>query len=127
MDFFSGAADSNHINSFMVMQVSLTNQFNIDKKGNILVTQQVVRLVLLQTRESLLVQLSALTHMPLQGVGGLAGVQSNEVAEDIACDLLDGLNSLPEECVATNGPSLVQKGMFASDGADSLCVLLPFN
>lgn len=79
-------------------------------QGNILVTQQVVRLVLLQTRESLLAQLAALTHMPLQGVGGLAGVQSNEVAEDIACDLLDGLNSLPEECVATNGPSLVQKG-----------------
>lgn len=59
-------------------------------------------------------QLSALTHMPLQGVGGLAGVQSNEVAEDIACDLLDGLNSLPEECVATNGPSLVQKVRFVA-------------
>lgn len=98
MDFFSGVTSDNNVNSFMVMQ------------GNILVTQQVVRLVLLQTRESLLTQLSALTHMPLQGVGGLAGVQSNESAEDIACDLLDGLNSLPEECVATNGPSLVQKG-----------------
>lgn len=98
LDFFSGATDNDHINSFMVMQ------------GNILVTQQVVRLVLLQTRESLLRQLAALTHMPLQSVGGLAGVQNNEVAEDIACDLLDGLNSLPEECVATNGPSLVQKG-----------------
>ncbi|KAL1409699.1 hypothetical protein Q8F55_003695 [Vanrija albida] len=102
LDFFSGATDNDHINSFMVMQ------------GNILVTQQVVRLVLLQTRESLLRQLAALTHMPLQSVGGLAGVQNNEVAEDIACDLLDGLNSLPEECVATNGPSLVQKVRFVA-------------
>lgn len=102
MDFFTGAVETQHINSFLVMQ------------GNILVTQQVVRLVLLQTREALLLQLSALTHMPMQGVGGLAGVQNNEVAEDIACDLLDGLNSLPEECVATNGPSLVQKVRFVA-------------
>lgn len=102
MDFFQTASDSSHVNSFMVMQ------------GNILVTQQVVRLVLLQTREALLTQLAALTQMPLQGVGGLAGVQNSEVAEDIACDLLDGLNSLPEECLATNGPSLVQKVRFVA-------------
>lgn len=102
LDFFQTASDSSHVNSFLVMQ------------GNILVTQQVVRLVLLQTREALLTQLAALTQMPLQGVGGLAGVQNSEVAEDIACDLLDGLNSLPEECLATNGPSLVQKVRFVA-------------
>lgn len=102
MNFFQTATDSSHVNSFLVMQ------------ANILVTQQVVRLVLLQTRETLLAQLAALTQMPLQGVGGLAGVQSTEVAEDIACDLLDGLNSLPEECLATNGPSLVQKVRFVA-------------
>lgn len=77
-------------------------------------TQQVVRLVLLQTREHLLAQLSLATQMPQNGVGGLAGMPNNESAEDIACDLLDGLNSLPEECVATNGPSLVQKVRFVA-------------
>lgn len=40
----------------------------------------------------------------------MAGLQTAEAPEDIACELLDGLNSLPVECVATNGPSLVQKG-----------------
>ena len=95
-------------------------------QGNILVTQHLVRLVLLQTRESLFQQLALLTQMPTAGVGGLAGLQMAEAAEDIARELLDGLNSLPVECVscgcdqrftlliclqvATNGPSLVQKG-----------------
>jgi len=103
MDFFHSAGDSNHaLNSFLVMQ------------GNILVTQHVVRLVLLQTRESLYQQLAMLTQMPINGVGGLAGLQMSEAAEDIACELLDGLNSLPVECVATNGPSLVQKVRFVA-------------
>lgn len=99
LDFFQSAGDTTHaLNSFLVMQ------------GNILVTQSVVRLVLLQTKESLLQQLALVTQMPMQGVGALAGMQANEPAEDIAVELLDGLNSLPVECVATNGPSLVQKG-----------------
>ena len=101
LDYFQSAGDTTHaLNSFLVMQ------------GNILVTQHVVRLVLLQTRESLYQQLVMLTHppLPLNHIGGLAGVQTAEAAEDIACELLDGLNSLPVECVATNGPSLVQKG-----------------
>ncbi|ORY23040.1 fungal-specific transcription factor domain-domain-containing protein [Naematelia encephala] len=103
LDFFHSAGDTSHaLNSFLVMQ------------GNILVTQHVVRLVLLQTRESLFQQLAMITQMPLQGVGGLAGQQTSEAAEDIACELLDGLNSLPVECVATNGPSLVQKVRFVA-------------
>lgn len=73
-----------------------------------------IRLVLWQTREALLNQLATLTKMPLESVGTISGVQSGESAEDIACDLLDGLNSLPEECVATNGPSLVQKVRFVA-------------
>ena len=75
-------------------------------------TQHVVRLVLLQTRESLLQQLAALSSVPIEGLAFSANghLQSAEAAEDIACELLDGLNSLPVECVATNGPSLVQKG-----------------
>lgn len=79
-------------------------------QGNILVTQHLVRLVLLQAREDLLAQLALLTQMQVHGAGGMAGLQSSEAPEDIACELLDGLNSLPVECVATNGPSLVQKG-----------------
>ena len=76
-----------------------------------MVTQHLVRLVLLQTREYLLGQLSAITQMPVSSAAGMAGLPPGEAAEDIACELLDGLNSLPVECVATNGPSLVQKGM----------------
>jgi hypothetical protein len=73
-----------------------------------------VRLVLLQTKEDLLSQLALLTQMPVQGVEVMAGLQPSEAPEDIACELLDGLNSLPVECVATNGPSLVQKGESSS-------------
>jgi hypothetical protein len=74
------------------------------------VTRQVVRLVLLQTRTALLAQLGTLTNVPPDAVPGLAGMQSAETPLDIAFDLLDGLNNLPHECVAVNGPSLVQKG-----------------
>ena len=70
-------------------------------------TQHVVRLVLLQTREALLQQLAVLTQMPVQGIGRLAGMQADEPAEDIACELLDGLNSLPVECVSRCPPSLL--------------------
>nr|XP_019042669.1 hypothetical protein I302_08373 [Kwoniella bestiolae CBS 10118]OCF21599.1 hypothetical protein I302_08373 [Kwoniella bestiolae CBS 10118] len=93
LDFFNKAGDNGHaLNSYLVMQ------------GNILVTQHVVRLVLLQTRQALLAQLALFTPILPSPMG------PEESAEDIACELLDGLNSLPVECVATNGPSLVQKG-----------------
>lgn len=89
LDFFHGAGESQHaLNSFSVMQ------------GNILVTQHVVRLVLLQTRDSLYQQLALLTQMPVNGVGGLAGEQMNEASETIATELLEGLQSLPIECVS---------------------------
>lgn len=45
-------------------------------------------------------QLAAITQMPAVGLGNLAGMQATEPAEDIACELLDGLNSLPVECVS---------------------------
>lgn len=73
-----------------------------------------VRLVLLQARESLFQQLALLTQMPIQAVGNMVGMHQAEAAEDIAVELLDGLNSLPVECVATNGPSLVQKVRFVA-------------
>lgn len=89
LDFFHGSGETQHaLNSFLVMQ------------GNILVTQHVVRLVLLQARDSLYQQLALLTQMPINGVGGLAGDQMNEAAETIATELLDGLHSIPIECVS---------------------------
>jgi hypothetical protein len=89
LDFFHGSGGTQHaLNSFLVMQ------------GNILVTQHVVRLVLLQARDSLYQQLALLTQMPVNGVGGLAGDQMNEAAETIATELLDGLHSIPIECVS---------------------------
>jgi hypothetical protein len=118
LDFFHSAGDTSHaLNSFLVMQVGLAPTSSLDPiassprkpckdcsrlnvlQGNILVTQHVVRLVLLQTKESLLQQLALITQMPMQGLGALALMQANEPAEDIACELLDGLNSLPVECV----------------------------
>ncbi|WVF72167.1 hypothetical protein IAT40_006979 [Kwoniella sp. CBS 6097] len=82
IDYFRSAAEGAHaLNSFLVMQ------------GNILVTQQVVRLVLLQTRQALLSQLAMYT--PIMPSTAL----QEEQAEDIACELLDGLNSLPVECL----------------------------
>jgi len=89
LDFFHGSGGTQHaLNSFQVMQ------------GNILVTSHVVRLVLLQTRDSLYQQLALLTQMPINGLGGLAGDQMNEAAETIATELLDGLHSIPIECVS---------------------------
>ncbi|WVR05221.1 hypothetical protein IAU60_002233 [Kwoniella sp. DSM 27419] len=55
--------------------------------------------LVMQARQALLAQL-AVDPGP---------AEPEEQAEDIACELLNGLNSLPVECVATNGPSLVQK------------------
>ncbi|KAL7423959.1 hypothetical protein Q5752_001544 [Cryptotrichosporon argae] len=98
-DFFAGPAEQ--VNSFLVMQ------------GNILVTQQVVRLVLLETHEALTQQLAGLELVPAETLGvGAAGGGADDMAEDIACVLLDGLKSMPIECVAINGPSLVQKVRF---------------
>nr|XP_019013539.1 uncharacterized protein I206_01609 [Kwoniella pini CBS 10737]OCF52320.1 hypothetical protein I206_01609 [Kwoniella pini CBS 10737] len=95
VDFFRSAGDRSHaLNSFLVMQ------------GNILVTQHVVRLVLLQTHQALLAMLAVMTPILPPPIG------AEETPENIACELLDGLNSLPVECVATNGPSLVQKVRF---------------
>lgn len=88
LNFFDSAGDEQHtLNSFLVLQ------------GNILVTQSVVRFVLLHSKEALLQQLAVITQMPVQGIGSLAGMQASEPAEDIATELLDGLNSLPVECV----------------------------
>ncbi|WVQ70063.1 uncharacterized protein L199_008287 [Kwoniella botswanensis] len=76
VDYFSDTpGDRAHaLNSYLVMQ------------GNILVTQHVVRLVLLQTRQALLAQLALFTPILPSPMG------PEESAENIACELLDGLN-----------------------------------
>nr|XP_018263829.1 uncharacterized protein I303_03702 [Kwoniella dejecticola CBS 10117]OBR85987.1 hypothetical protein I303_03702 [Kwoniella dejecticola CBS 10117] len=62
--------------------------------------------LVMQTQQALLAQLAVITPILPPPMG------PEETAENIACELLDGLNSLPVECVATNGPSLVQKVRF---------------
>ncbi|ODN98524.1 hypothetical protein L198_03770 [Cryptococcus wingfieldii CBS 7118] len=97
VEFFNTGGDSAYaLNSLLVLQ------------GNILVSRQSLRLLLLQTRQSLLRQLAVITPMIPQSMG------YEETADDIARELLDGLNSLPVECVATNGPLLVQKVRFVA-------------
>ncbi|WVQ71704.1 hypothetical protein IAR50_001245 [Cryptococcus sp. DSM 104548] len=97
VEFFNTGSDSAYtLNSFLVMQ------------GNILVSRQSLRLLLLLTRQSLLRELAVFTPMTPHGMG------YEETSEDIARELLDGLNSLPVECVATNGPLLVQKVRFVA-------------
>ncbi|KAK4684597.1 hypothetical protein P7C73_g5576, partial [Tremellales sp. Uapishka_1] len=92
------------VNSFLVMQ------------ANILVTSQLVRLVLLHTQGRLLERLAFATQTPIDRLGGhMEGcIQTSDFAEDLTCELLDGLHSLPIECVAVNGPSCVQKIRFVA-------------
>jgi hypothetical protein len=112
LDFFHGSGSTQHaLNSFLVMQ------------GNILVTQHVVRLVLLQTRDSLYQQLALITQMPVNGVGGVAGDQMNEAAETIATELLDGLHSIPIECVGLISSLLPRVSQLISSGRHKWTVL----
>ncbi|KAJ7935504.1 fungal-specific transcription factor domain-containing protein [Mycena leptocephala] len=86
-DFFDNpnASRENALNPFLVVQ------------GNIYVTQQLVRFVIEQYRDELV--------MSIQG-----NVDEQKVAEDreaVASDLLNILHSIPIQSIATNGPSLV--------------------
>ncbi|KAJ7696030.1 fungal-specific transcription factor domain-containing protein [Mycena rosella] len=93
-DFFDNpnASRENALNPFLVMQ------------GNIYVTQQLVRFVIEQYRDELV--------MSIQG-----SVNEQKVAEDreaVASDLLNILHSIPIQSIATNGPSLVHKVRFVA-------------
>ncbi|WWC90020.1 uncharacterized protein L201_004950 [Kwoniella dendrophila CBS 6074] len=90
VDFFRTAGDKSHaLNSFLVMQ------------GNILVTQHVVRLVLLQTHQSLLSQLAMFTPvMPPMG--------PEETAENIAFRFV-GIHLMEASNDLTGAPSHSQK------------------
>lgn len=93
-DFFDNpnASRANALNPFLVMQ------------ANLYVTQQLVRFVIEQYRDELL--------MSLQG-----NLDEHQVAEDreaVASDLLNILHSIPIQSIATNGPSLVHKVRFVA-------------
>ncbi|KAJ6557350.1 fungal-specific transcription factor domain-containing protein [Mycena vulgaris] len=93
-DFFDNpnASRENALNPFLVVQ------------GNIYVTQQLVRFVIEQYRDELV--------MSIQG-----SVDEQKVAEDreaVASDLLNILHSIPIQSIATNGPSLVHKVRFVA-------------
>ncbi|KAJ7071845.1 fungal-specific transcription factor domain-containing protein [Mycena belliarum] len=93
-DFFDNpnASRENALNPFLVVQ------------GNIYVTQQLVRFVIEQYRDELV--------MSIQG-----SVDEQKVAQDreaVASDLLNILHSIPIQSIATNGPSLVHKVRFVA-------------
>ncbi|KAJ7043966.1 fungal-specific transcription factor domain-containing protein [Mycena alexandri] len=93
-DFFDNpnASRENALNPFLVVQ------------GNIYVTQQLVRFVIEQYRDELV--------MSIQG-----SIDEQKVAEDreaVASDLLNILHSIPIQSIATNGPSLVHKVRFVA-------------
>jgi hypothetical protein len=93
-DFFENpkASRANALNPFLVMQ------------ANLYVTQQLVRFVVEQYRDELV--------MALQG-----SIDEHQVAEDreaVASDLLNILHSIPIQSIATNGPSLVHKVRFVA-------------
>ncbi|KAF9468611.1 fungal-specific transcription factor domain-containing protein [Collybia nuda] len=93
-DFFDNpnASRANALNPFLVMQ------------ANLFVTQQLVRFVIEQYRDELVIS--------LQG-----SIDEHQVAEDreaVASDLLNILHSIPIQSIATNGPSLVHKVRFVA-------------
>ncbi|KAG8214649.1 hypothetical protein J3R82DRAFT_9727 [Butyriboletus roseoflavus] len=93
-DFFDNpkASRANALNPFLVMQ------------ANLYVTQQLVRFVIEQYRDELVISLQA-------------NIDDHQVAEDreaVASDLLNILHSIPIQSIATNGPSLVHKVRFVA-------------
>ncbi|KAF4590051.1 hypothetical protein EYR38_009349 [Pleurotus pulmonarius] len=93
-DFFDNpnASRANALNPFLVMQ------------ANLFVTQQLVRFVIEQYRDDLIISLRG-------------AVDEQQVAEDreaVASDLLNILHSIPIQSIATNGPSLVHKVRFVA-------------
>ncbi|KXN88182.1 hypothetical protein AN958_07641 [Leucoagaricus sp. SymC.cos] len=93
-DFFDNpnASRANALNPFLVMQ------------ANLYVTQQLVRFVIEQYRDELVMSLH----------GNLEEQQVAEDREVVASDLLNILHSIPIQSIATNGPSLVHKVRFVA-------------
>lgn len=93
-DFFDNpnASRANALNPFLVMQ------------ANLYVTQQLVRFVIEQYRDELVISLQ----------GNLDEHQVAQDREAVASDLLNILHSIPIQSIATNGPSLVHKVRFVA-------------
>ncbi|KAG7088236.1 hypothetical protein E1B28_012251 [Marasmius oreades] len=93
-DFFDNphASRANALNPFLVMQ------------ANLYVTQQLVRFVIEQYRDELILSLR----------GSLDDLHIAEDREAVASDLLNILHSIPIQSIATNGPSLVHKVRFVA-------------
>ncbi|KAG6850063.1 hypothetical protein H0H93_001613 [Arthromyces matolae] len=93
-DFFDNpnASRANALNPFLVMQ------------SNLYVTQQLVRYVIEQYRDELVISLQ----------GSIDEMQMAEDREAVASDLLNILHSIPIQSIATNGPSLVHKVRFVA-------------
>ncbi|KAG6841707.1 hypothetical protein C0991_007979 [Blastosporella zonata] len=93
-DFFDNpnASRANALNPFLVMQ------------ANLYVTQQLVRFVIEQYRDELIISLQ----------GSIDEMQVAEDREAVASDLLNILHSIPIQSIATNGPSLVHKVRFVA-------------
>ncbi|KAJ3937594.1 MAG: fungal-specific transcription factor domain-containing protein [Lentinula lateritia] len=93
-DFFDNpnASRANALNPFLVMQ------------ANLYVTQQLVRFVIEQYRDELLLSLQ----------GSLDDQKMAEDREAVASELLNILHSIPIQSIATNGPSLVHKVRFVA-------------
>ncbi|KAF8208788.1 fungal-specific transcription factor domain-containing protein [Mycena galopus ATCC 62051] len=93
-DFFDNpnASRENALNPFLVIQ------------GNIYVTQQLVRFVIEQYRDELIMSIQ----------GSIDEQKMTEDREAVASDLLNILHSIPIQSIATNGPSLVHKVRFVA-------------
>lgn len=93
-DFFDNpkASRTNALNPFLVMQ------------ANLYVTQQLVRFVIEQYRDELIISLQ----------GSLDEEKKSEDREVVVRDLLNILHSIPIQSIATNGPSLVHKVRFVA-------------
>ncbi|TFK73601.1 hypothetical protein BDN72DRAFT_166713 [Pluteus cervinus] len=93
-DFFDNpnASRANALNPFLVMQ------------ANLFVTQQLVRFVIEQYRDELLMSLH----------GHVDESQVAQEREAVARDLLNILHSIPIQSIAINGPSLVHKVRFVA-------------
>ncbi|KAG8787118.1 hypothetical protein FRC15_009960 [Serendipita sp. 397] len=96
-EFFDNpkASRANAMNAFLVMQ------------ANLYVTQQLVRFVIEQYRDELMLSMHAATGEEIE-------ITSQEDREAVASDLLNVLHSIPIQSIAVNGPSLVHKVRFVA-------------
>ncbi|KZO93698.1 hypothetical protein CALVIDRAFT_485655 [Calocera viscosa TUFC12733] len=101
-EFFDNptASRTNASDPFLVMQ------------GNLYVTQQLVRFVIEQYRDELMMSMATAAG-DTKATEELMAKQAQD-QETVASDLLHVLHSIPIQAIATNGPSLVHKVRFVA-------------